>query len=132
GLGFARRLPVLMTRQPQWVARLSEAAIGGWEEQGLPVFDHLREMPLNEPAIRWLDRTKRLFDELPPGLTYLITHPATDSPELRAIADDWRQRVADFETFRNAELRSHLRQSGIEIIGWRPLRQLMRDRCCRP
>ena len=132
GLGFARRLPVLMTRQPQWVARLSEAAIAGWEEQGLPVFDHLREMPLNEPTTRWLDLTKRLFDELPPGLTYLITHPATDSPELRAIAGDWRQRVADFETFRNAELRSHLRRSGIEIIGWRPLRELMRDRCCHP
>ena len=132
GLGFARRLPVLMTRQPQWVARLSEAAIAGWEEQGLPVFDHLREMPLNEPTTRWLDLTKRLFDELPPGLTYLITHPATDSPELRAVAGDWRQRVADFETFRNAELRSHLRRSGIEIIGWRPLRELMRNRCCHP
>ncbi|MGH8533371.1 MAG: polysaccharide deacetylase family protein, partial [Gammaproteobacteria bacterium] len=63
-------------------------------------------------------------------LTYLIPHPATDSPELRAIADDWRQRVADFNTFRNAELRSHLPQSGIEIIGWRPLRELMRDRGC--
>ena len=49
-----------------------------------------------------------------------------------AIAGDWRQRVADFETFRNAELRSHLRRSGIEIIGWRPLRELMRDRCRYP
>ena len=45
GLGFARRLPVLMTRQPQWVATLSEAAIAGWEEQGLPVFDHLGRCP---------------------------------------------------------------------------------------
>jgi chitin disaccharide deacetylase len=119
------------------VARLSEAAIAGWEEEGLPVFDHLREMPLEDPTTRWpttlwLDLTKRLFDSLPPGLTYLITHPATDSPELRAIACDWRQRVADFETFRNAELRSHLRKSGIEIIGWRPLRELMRNRGCHP
>jgi hypothetical protein len=51
---------------------------------------------------------------------------------LRAIAGDWCQRVADFETFRSAELRSHLRRSGIEIIGWRPLRELMRDRGCHP
>jgi predicted glycoside hydrolase/deacetylase ChbG (UPF0249 family) len=29
GLGFDRQLPVLMTRQPQWVAALSEAAILG-------------------------------------------------------------------------------------------------------
>src|SRR5437667_5468992 len=46
-LGFTRGLPVLMTRQPQWVAKLSEDAIAAWESQGLPVFDHLREMPLN-------------------------------------------------------------------------------------
>jgi hypothetical protein len=29
GLGFDRQLPVLMTRQPRWVAALSEAAILG-------------------------------------------------------------------------------------------------------
>ncbi|MBV9161357.1 MAG: polysaccharide deacetylase family protein [Pseudonocardiales bacterium] len=127
-LGFDRQLPVLMTRQPQWVAALSEAAIAGWEERGLPIFDHLREMPLNEPPTQRLNLTKRLFDELPPGLTYLITHPARDTPELRAIAQDWRARVADFETFRDDRLAHHLRRSGIQIIGWRPLRELMRTR----
>ncbi|MDQ3774573.1 MAG: hypothetical protein M3461_09490, partial [Pseudomonadota bacterium] len=74
---------------------------------------------MNQPTTRWLDLTKRFFDELPPW-PHL---PATDLAGLRAIAGDWRQRVADFETFRNAELRSHLRRSGIEIIGWRPLRE---------
>ena len=127
-LGFSRGLPVLMTRQPQWVAKLSEGAIASWERQGLPVFDHLREMPVNQPTTQWPALVRRLFDELPPGLTYLITHPARDSPELRAIAGDWRERVADFETLRDATLRAHLRKTGIHIIGWRPLRELMRER----
>jgi chitin disaccharide deacetylase len=125
GLGFDRQLPVLMTRQPQWLDILSEKTIAGWEQQGLPIFDHLREMPLNQPTAHWFDLTKRLFDELPPGLTYLITHPARDSPELRAIAQDWRQRAADFDTFRDDRLVRHLRIRGIQVIGWRPLQELM-------
>ncbi|MGH8909855.1 MAG: polysaccharide deacetylase family protein [Egibacteraceae bacterium] len=128
GLGLARRTPVLLTRQPGWVAALSESKIAAWEEQGLPVFDHLREMPLNRPTANWLDRAKLLFDQLPAGLTYLITHPARDTPELRAITSDWRQRVADFETFRDDELARHIRTLGIQVVGWRPFRDLMRTR----
>jgi predicted glycoside hydrolase/deacetylase ChbG (UPF0249 family) len=130
-LGFERQLPVLMTRQPQWVAALTGPAIAEWEARGLPVFDHLREMPPDEPASRWLDVTKRLFDELPPGLTYLITHPATDTPELRYVASDWEQRVADYMTFGSRELVDHVRWSGVQVVGWRPLRELLRDRCVR-
>jgi predicted glycoside hydrolase/deacetylase ChbG (UPF0249 family) len=128
GLGFARGLPVLMTRQPQWVAALSEEAIAGWEQEGLPVFDHLKEMPLDEPVSRRVEVTKGMFDELPPGLTYLITHPARDTPELRAAAADWQQRVADYDTFGNGELLDHVRGSGVHVIGWRPLQDLFRKR----
>jgi chitin disaccharide deacetylase len=126
GLGLDERLPVLMVRQPQWVAILSERAINGWEEQGLPVFDHLREMYLNKPAEGRLDQARHVFDNLPPGLTYFMIHPARDTPELRAITDDWQQRVADYETFLSAEMRDHVRKSGIQVIGWRPLRDAMR------
>ncbi|MCU1451205.1 MAG: YdjC family protein, partial [Acidimicrobiales bacterium] len=130
-LGFERQLPVLMTRQPQWVAALSERAIAEWEARGLPVFDHLREMPLEEPPSGWVEATKRLFDELPPGLTYVITHPAADTPELRDVATDWEQRVADYETLGDPELVDHVRRSGVQVVGWRPLRELLRDRCVR-
>jgi len=127
-LGFARGLPVLMTRQPQWVEALSETAIAQWEDAGLPVFDHLREMPLDAPAAGWLDVTTRLFEALPPGLTYLITHPARDTPELRAVAADWQQRVADNEGLGDKTLAARVRAAGIHVIGWRPLRELLRRR----
>jgi predicted glycoside hydrolase/deacetylase ChbG (UPF0249 family) len=43
-----------------------------------------------------------------------------------------RDRVADFETFRDGgdgALAHYLRRAGIQVIGWRPLRELMRARC---
>ena len=125
-LGFEERLPVLMVRQPQWVEILSERAINEWEEQGLPVFDHLREMYLNKPAEDRLRQAREVFDNLPPGLIFFMFHPAKDSPELRAITDDWQQRVADYETFMSAQLRDHVRESGVQVIGWRVLRDAMR------
>ncbi|HVF91092.1 MAG TPA: polysaccharide deacetylase family protein [Blastocatellia bacterium] len=126
GLGFEQGLPVLMVRQPQWVEILSRRAIDEWEEQGLPVFDHLREMYLNRPAEGRLEQAKDVFDNLPAGLTFFMLHPARDTPELRAIADDWQQRVADYETFMSSELRDRVRESGVRVIGWRALRDAMR------
>ncbi|HEY6346000.1 MAG TPA: polysaccharide deacetylase family protein [Bryobacteraceae bacterium] len=120
-LGFELGLPVLMTRQPAWVQRLSPERIDRWEEQGVPVFDHLREMPLDRPTEGWLEAAYRIVDELAAGLTYWITHPALDTPELRAIASDWRQRAADYETFGDARLRRHIQQSGVHLIGWRKI-----------
>jgi hypothetical protein len=125
-LGFEFGLPVLMTRQPAWVDTLAAARIDEWEERGVAVFDHLREMPLNQPSDAMLDGAKRVFEELPPGLTYLLMHPALDTPELRAICTDWRQRVADYQTFGNPELCEHVQRAGIHVVGWRPIRQLMR------
>ncbi len=124
-LGFEQGVPVMMVRQPQWVEALSAQAISEWEEQGLPVFDHLREMYLNETAEGRIGQAQKMFDDLPPGLTYLLVHPALDTPELRAMTDDWRQRLADYETFMSSHLRDHVRRCGVHVIGWRPLREAM-------
>jgi predicted glycoside hydrolase/deacetylase ChbG (UPF0249 family) len=131
-LGFARRLPVLMARQEPWVSLLPESAIAAWEQDGLPIFDDLRQMPLDRPTTEWLDLAKGIFDDLPAGLTYFITHPAMDTPELRSIAADWRQRVADHALLRSDELRDYIRARGVHVIGWRPLQERFRKNCGRP
>lgn len=125
-LAFARRTPALMTREVGWVATLGEPAIAGWEERGLPVFDDQVGPPLRGSTDDWMGRAKRMFEALAPGLTYMIIHPAKDTPELRAICPDWRHRVADLETFGSDELARHVRDLGIEVVGWRPLRELFR------
>ncbi|MGH2351505.1 MAG: polysaccharide deacetylase family protein [Chloroflexota bacterium] len=96
------------------------------EEQGVPLFDHFTGLPLKDPSDRVAVAKARL-DALPPGLSLLIFHPAQDTGELRAIAPDWQSRVADYQTFTSPELRDHIRRTGIQIIGYRPLRDLMRS-----
>jgi hypothetical protein len=70
---------------------------------------------------------KKIVDDLRPGLTLLILHPAQDTPELRALASDWRCRVANYEACMSEELRDHVRESGVQLIGYRPLSELIRS-----
>lgn len=130
-LGFAAGVPAFVVRHwpyegqdaPQ-VARWMQQ----WEEQGMPIFDHVTGIP---PATWQEDRvqhTKRLFDAVSPGLTCFLVHAASDTPELRAMASDWRFRVAAHAVFQSAELSNYVRQTGIQVIGYRALRDVMRAR----
>ncbi len=96
------------------------------EAQGLPLIDHIGFMPLNHHENR-VAEAKTVFDSLPAGLSYVILHPAADTPELRAITPgDWQARVADYAAFTSSELRAYVRDSGIQVIGWRTIRDAMR------
>lgn len=95
------------------------------EAQGLPLLDNLIALPLDQPADR-VELAKKTFDSLPPGLTHFIIHPAQDTPELRAITPNWQSRVADYQAFTSRELRDYIRNSGLQVIGYRALRDLMR------
>ncbi len=95
------------------------------EEQGLPMLDGLFGMPLRDDRDH-INVAKKLFDECPAGITHFIFHPSVDTPELRAIAPDWRGRVANFEAFMSQELKAFIKNSGIQLIGYRALREAMR------
>jgi hypothetical protein len=97
------------------------------EAQGVPLFDQMVVMPLDESADR-IQVAKKLFRSLPAGLSYFILHPARDTPELRAIAPDWPSRVADYEAFTSAELRDYVKSSGLFVIGYCALRDRLRSR----
>jgi predicted glycoside hydrolase/deacetylase ChbG (UPF0249 family) len=95
------------------------------EDLGIPMMDYLYVMPLSR-SDNHLEMAKLMLDTLPAGITFLIFHPAQDTPELRAIALDWHARVADYQTFISADLRAHVQNLGIQVIGYRTLRGLMR------
>ena len=101
------------------------AQIRALEAQGLPILDHILSFPLDQPEDR-LGFLEQILETLPPGLTYLINHAAKDTPELRAITPDWRGRVADYEAMTSPETRSLIAGSGVQVIGWRVIRDLMR------
>ncbi|HEV7506895.1 MAG TPA: polysaccharide deacetylase family protein [Thermoanaerobaculia bacterium] len=95
-------------------------AAGEWEEKGLPVVDHLVRLPLAQADDR-LEQVRGALTALPPGLAHFIFHPALDTPELRAIAPDWRGRAADFAVLAGPELRRCLTGLGIHVLTYRDL-----------
>jgi len=96
------------------------------EEQGLPLVDAILSLPLDKPEGQ-IDLAKKLLGDLPTGLTHFIIHPCTDSPELRAITPDWKSRVANYETFMSREIKEFLKNSDIQVTGYRALRNLIRS-----
>lgn len=70
---------------------------------------------------------ERALADLRPGVTEIYTHPAVDTPEIRALAPDWANRVDDHDLLVNdRSLAELIRRAGAELIGYRPLRELMR------
>lgn len=68
-----------------------------------------------------------VFD-LRPGVTEMYVHPATDSPEIRAIGTDWAARVDDLHLVcHDTRLRTMLERAGAVLIGYRELRELQRS-----
>ncbi|MFN8495535.1 MAG: polysaccharide deacetylase family protein [Caldilineaceae bacterium] len=136
-VALEHRLPLLMPSR-EAVPRLRALGLGPesadkvaadlWdvlEERGIPLFDDVTGLPLDEPADH-VAAAKQLIDHLQPGLTMLLLHPAQDTPELRAIAPDWPGRVANYAACMSTELRDYIHQSGVQVIGYRPLRELIR------
>jgi chitin disaccharide deacetylase len=95
------------------------------EASGMPLVDHIAGMPLDHHEDR-VEVAKQLIATLPPGVTHFVMHPTIDTPEIRALAPDWRARVADYQAFSSPELRDIVRESGITVIGYRALRDAMR------
>lgn len=105
------------------MARQIEAA----EAEGLPFVDDIFVMPLVFSVEDRLAYARQVLAELPPGLTCFIIHPAHDTAELRAMASDWPARVGDYQLFLSEAWRQAVEQSGVEVIGYRVLRELMRN-----
>jgi predicted glycoside hydrolase/deacetylase ChbG (UPF0249 family) len=93
--------------------------------QDLVQIDRVVGLRLDQPQER-LEQAKSAFNSLQPGLTHFVIHPAKDSPELRAATPTtWECRVKDYEAFRSEELRTHIKNLGIQIIGYKPFRELI-------
>ncbi len=105
-------------------AALAVAVVNQLEGMGFPLVDHIQGLPLDQPHER-MALAKQTLAGLKPGITHFIIHPAKDTPELRAITPDWESRAGDFRIFSSEEMRSFLRQSGLQVIGYRQLKEFM-------
>jgi predicted glycoside hydrolase/deacetylase ChbG (UPF0249 family) len=109
---------------PETIAELVQMT-AALEGMGLPLLDNIFGMPLDSNPIQRLEEAKQAFSNLPPGITHFIIHASKDTPELRAITPDWPCRVADYETFQKEELRQHIKEISVQVIGYRDLQKLM-------
>jgi chitin disaccharide deacetylase len=98
-----------------------------YEAQGLVMMDGLFSMPLDNGSTEDnVAIAKKLLSELPVGFTHLLFHPSVDTSELRAIAPDWSSRVANYNAFMSQEIKDFIKNSGLQVIGYRTLRDAMR------
>lgn len=129
--GLSRKIPPMLFRltKNEWMkigldensAKMIEMFLTNLEEKGVPLLDHLRSIPLEVPDNRF-GQAKEIFSTLSPGITHFIIHPATETPELKAITPDWLSRVGDYQLFRGKEIHDYLKNIGIHVIGYQDLK----------
>ncbi len=133
--GMSRQIPNML---PRATARgfhmigIDDSALSGYapilnqlEAQGVPMLDGLFAMPLAH-AEDHIELAKHIFQVIPEGITHFLFHPAVDTPDLRASCPDWRARVANYRAFMSSELKAFIRNCGIQLIGYRPIREAWR------
>lgn len=98
------------------------------ESLGIPMMDGLLAMPLNEPSEQvQMEMAKDMLGDLPVGITHFVLHPSIDTAELRSIAPDWQSRVGNYNVFMSDELKKFLESEDIKPIGYRDLRNAIRN-----
>jgi predicted glycoside hydrolase/deacetylase ChbG (UPF0249 family) len=136
-LSIQNGLPPMMMRLDKsgWLEmgiedELAEVAVqmaAQLEQDGVPLLDRISSLELDRTKSRGerIAYANKVIDDIEPGITHFIIHPSVDTPELRAITPDWQCRVADYEAFRSDEMRNIIKESGIQVIGYRPIQELM-------
>lgn len=92
---------------------------------GVPLVDGIAGLSLDVDPDERVDQAVSALEALPAGLTHFVFHPSKDTPELRAITPDWPCRVADYQAFSSPRLKEKIRQMGVQVIGYRALKELM-------
>jgi len=102
--------------------------ISDLDAAGLPLADHMIIDTMGGESDKVAYYCKR-FSEIKPGLTHFLFHPAKMSPELMAITPDsasWRNQ--DYEAFVNSQIKECIKKNNIKVIGYREIRDYMRNR----
>ena len=119
-------VPSIMAQQhvDEQTAQVLAGTLQSLEEMGLPLLDGISGLELEHAENRF-DQAKEALLALKPGVTHFIIHPSKDTPELRHITTSWDCRVADYETFTSKATRDFIKNEGIQVIGYRALKELM-------
>jgi len=130
------RLPAFLARPTKAEVAASAASgaldtilrlVDGLENEGFPVFDGFDANSLGFAKGTGLDHNLSRLRELGPGIHYLICHPALGGEELEALTPDAHCRDFERSFYGGPEGARALADLGIETLGMRPLRALLRE-----
>ncbi len=134
-LGRDYRLPVLFPRH--WVNYGDGLRLGGvdparhaerlreLERRGHPVIDRFVETPWD--AVGDEAAYRKMVSEVEPGITFLAFHP-NHAPDIEVIDPPRaRCRIAEAQLLRDAGFIAHVRQHDLTLIGFRNMRDSLRE-----
>jgi hypothetical protein len=120
------RLPIRLASRRRMRTDGMGAVLDQLNAAGVVTPDHLvfyGPPSVAETEIYWTN----LLRTLKPGVTEILCHPAIAREELRSCARDALQREADSRYFTSDKTRQLIKNEGVEMIGFRQLRDLMRQ-----
>ncbi|RJP21608.1 MAG: ChbG/HpnK family deacetylase [Candidatus Omnitrophota bacterium] len=103
------------------------AFVESLETRDFPLLDALYQIH-NTPVEKSEEFYRNVIRNLQPGVSELIIHLADASKEIEAISSSHRQRVEDYRIFTSPEMREFIREQGVQLIGWKDLYQLWKER----
>ena len=115
-LGREYRLPLFLPRAEELRS----------DPDGFIVFDGYDAESLGFEPGQGPTHNERRISQLGPGLNYLICHPAQGGDELSAITDTAHQRDFERQFYGGEAGRAALSDAGVETIGMRRLRDVLR------
>jgi chitin disaccharide deacetylase len=119
------RLPIRLASRRRMGTEGMGAILDQLDASGIVTPDHLvfyGPSKVEETESYWTN----LIRTLKPGVTEILCHPAIARDELKTCARDALQREADFRYFTSDKTRQLIKDEGIEMAGFRKLRDLMR------
>ena len=137
-LGQRYRLPILIPRRLEeylWILRVEglrledyAAQILALESRGAPIIDGFRMTP-GVPTEESERAYRSLVADIPAGVTFLSLHcSAPGDIELIVPPDRWHWRTDEHRIFADSAYRAWLAEEGIQVVGFRAICDLHRQR----
>jgi predicted glycoside hydrolase/deacetylase ChbG (UPF0249 family) len=136
-LGREYRLPVLLPKHLSEYTSVLEFdnislgevtdGLARLEADGWPLVDHFRMTP-GVPAQESDSAYRELIAGLPEGLTVVAVHPNISGDIEVIIPEKARFRTEEYRLFRDAEFKAFIASQNIHTIGFRPIRNLLRQK----
>jgi predicted glycoside hydrolase/deacetylase ChbG (UPF0249 family) len=138
-LGERYRVPVLLPRRPEtFLGELKldiplepmRAAARRAESGGMPLVDEFRMTP-GVPSSESDAAYRTMIGTVPAGLTFLSVHPNTSGDIETIVPPRAHWRTDEHRIFTGKPFRAWLAAQDLVALGFRPLRELMRQRAQR-